>query len=124
MSDIATTRRRSMSPTRRLRIWEAHSGKCCICHQPIDGTREPWIVEHVRALALGGADEDSNCGPAHAYCAEAKTHDQDMPAITKAKRQKMKALGIRKLSSLRHPTLKKCLDGRVIDRATGREITR
>lgn len=104
MSDIATTRRHSMSPTRRLRIWEAHSGKCCICHQPIDGTREAWIVEHIRALALGGADEDSNCGPAHKACADLKTSGQDMPAIVKAKRQKMKALGIRKPSQFRKPS--------------------
>ncbi len=124
MTDVATTHRRAMSPTRRLRIWEANGGKCCLCGLLIDGAREKWIVEHKRALALGGADDDANCGPAHEACADEKTQRQDMPAIVKAKRQKMKALGIRKLSSLRHPTLKKCLDGRVIDRATGREITR
>lgn len=118
MTDVATTHRRSMSPTRRLRIWEAHKGVCIICSLPIDGAREKWIVEHIRALALGGADEDANCGPAHASCADQKTHDQDMPAITKAKRQKLKALGIRKPV---HPNFRKPAGSRY-DWKTGRLV--
>lgn len=100
MSDLGTTARKAMSPTRRLRIWEAHAGRCIICKNPIDGVREPWIVEHVRALGLGGEDTDANCGPAHAACADDKTHRQDIPAIARAKRQKLKALGIRKESRM------------------------
>lgn len=103
MTDVSTTRRKAMSPTRRLRIWEAHSGTCVLCGQKIDGTREKWIVEHVRALALGGDDTDANCGPAHEACADAKTHSDDIPRIAKAKRQKMKALGIRKQSTFNRP---------------------
>lgn len=124
MTDVATTHRRAMSPTRRLRIWEAHKGVCILCSRPIDGAREKWIVEHKRALALGGADDDANCGPAHEACADEKTLRQDMPAIVKAKRQKMKALGIRTPSKLSHPTLKRRMDGTVIDRRTGQEISR
>lgn len=98
MDDVGTTKRGSMSPQRRLRIWEAHGGQCVICGAPIDGTKEKWIVEHVRSLGLGGADKDANCGPAHATCADVKTKD-DMQRITKAKRVKAKSIGIKKQSS-------------------------
>lgn len=103
MTDVGTTPRRAMSPTRRLRIWEAHAGVCILCKEKIDGTRERWIIEHAVALALGGEDTDANCGPAHAACADRKTHQEDMPRIAKAKRQKMKALGIRKPSRFPKP---------------------
>ena len=103
MSDVGTTARRAMSPTRRLRIFEAHRGLCVICGGKIDGVREKWIVEHVRAMGLGGADDDANCGPAHSTCADVKTQAQDIPAIAKAKRMKMRALGIKKPSTFRKP---------------------
>lgn len=97
--DVGTTRRKAMSPTRRLRIWEAHSGQCVICGGAIDGVRDKWIIEHVRALALGGEDADTNCGPAHSACADTKTKG-DMSRITKAKASKAKHLGIRTKSAL------------------------
>lgn len=101
MTDVASTPRGSMSQTRRLRIWEAHGGICCLCKLKIDGVRERWGIEHLRALALGGADSDDNCGPAHERCMLTKTQ-ADIPAIAKAKRIKAKHLGIRKPS--RWPT--------------------
>lgn len=125
MTDVSTTRRKAMSPTRRLRIFEAHGGKCALCGGKIDGVREPWIVEHLRALGLGGPDTDDNCGPAHAYCADAKTHQQDMPAIAKAKRRKMKALGIRKpstFSTSRDSRFKSKIGGGVVYRETGEPV--
>lgn len=94
MSDIGTTPRKAMSPTRRLRIWEANSGICVLCQQKIDGTRDKWIVEHIRALGLGGEDTDANCGPAHASCADSKTHGDDIPRIAKATRLSMPATTI------------------------------
>lgn len=98
MSDLGTTPRKAMSPTRRLRIWEAHSGQCCICGGKIDGVREKWIVEHCRALGLSGEDKDSNCAPAHETCAKIKTKD-DVARISKAKAVKQKHLGIKKSSN-------------------------
>jgi 5-methylcytosine-specific restriction protein A len=102
-ADVGTTSRKAMTPTRRLRIFEAHAGLCVICGGRIDGVREKWIVEHVRALGLGGADDDANCGPAHDACANVKTQRDDIPAIAKAKRRKMKALGIKKPSTFPKP---------------------
>jgi 5-methylcytosine-specific restriction enzyme A len=87
-----STPRRSMSSTRRLRIWEAHKGICCLCSQPIDGVREAWIVEHIIPLGLGGADDDTNTAPAHERCRREKDR-QDVPSIAKAKRIQAKFIG-------------------------------
>lgn len=102
MSDVATTRRRAMSPMRRLRIWEANGGRCILCSKKIDGVREPWTIEHLRALGLGGDDSDENCGPAHERCRREKDKN-DVNAIARAKRRKAKHIGIKKASSFRKP---------------------
>lgn len=96
--DLSTTPRRSMSPTRRLRIWERDGGVCCICSLKIDGVREKWGIEHKRPLALGGPDTDENCGPAHERCMATKTK-ADNASWTKAKRAKAKHIGIKPRSS-------------------------
>lgn len=84
-----------MTPARRLRIFEAHGGKCCLCDNRIDGVREPWTVEHLIALGLGSADEDANCGPAHEACRREKDKI-DIAAIAKAKRVKQRHIGLKK----------------------------
>ncbi len=96
---METTRRRSMSPQRRLRIFEAHSGKCHLCSREIVAG-EAWDVEHVRALALGGEDADANCAPAHRKCHVDKGDGQ---RIAHAKRQKASSLGIRAKSGFPKP---------------------
>lgn len=102
MTDVGTTPRKPMSPARRLRIWEAHHGRCIICKRKIDGVREAWTVEHDRALGLGGPDEDENCGPAHEDCRREKDK-ADVSKIAKAKRIKIRHLGIKKPSTFRKP---------------------
>lgn len=94
MTDVGTTKRRAMTPARRLRIFEAHKGICVLCNNRIDGVREPWIVEHLTCLGLGGADEDKNCGPAHETCRRDKDK-LDVAAIAKAKRIKQRHVGIK-----------------------------
>jgi hypothetical protein len=95
MTDVSTTPRRAMSPMRRLRIWEAHGGICILCEQKIFASQgEKWIIEHKRALVLGGADDDANCGPAHETCRRVKDK-ADVAAGAKAKRMKARHLGIR-----------------------------
>jgi 5-methylcytosine-specific restriction endonuclease McrA len=95
VTDVATTPRRKLSPRDRLAVWEAHGGVCCICGGPIDGTREKWIIEHVKALELGGADERANMAPAHEGCAVEKTRG-DHAQAAKAKRRKSRHLGIKR----------------------------
>ena len=77
MTDVGTTHRKRLTPRQRLSVWEREKGICCICHAPIDGVREKWIVEHVIALELGGLDDESNMAPAHKACAAAKTGGKD-----------------------------------------------
>lgn len=122
MMDVRTTPRKAMSPTRRLRVFEAHGGVCVLCGSKIDGVRDKWTVEHLRALGLGGGDTDDNCGPAHEACRR-KKDKADVAGISKAKRNKIRHLGIKKpKSSLSHPYLRKRMDGSIEDKRTGEVI--
>lgn len=87
--------RRSLSAKERLRLFTLHGGICHLCAGRIDGSREAWEVEHVLALALGGADDDANRKPAHVKCHRPKTAD-DIGKIAKADRIKAKHTGARK----------------------------
>jgi 5-methylcytosine-specific restriction endonuclease McrA len=90
--DVTTTQRRRLTSHRRLQVWEKTGGTCVLCHRTIDGPRERWIAEHIRALELGGADDLDNMGPAHEECALVKTRD-DHRRAAKAKRQKIQYIG-------------------------------
>lgn len=89
---METTPRKKFTALQKLKIFEAHKGQCCICGGKIipgDG----FILEHKRALALGGTNEIENLGPAHKSCAADKTSTQDLPKINKSKRAKAAVLG-------------------------------
>jgi 5-methylcytosine-specific restriction protein A len=105
-ADIGTSKRLAMSQGRILRIWEASKGICCLCDQPINGTKATWYVEHIRALELGGKDTDDNCAPAHYECKPAKDAD-DHSRAAEAKREKAAALGIPKRSTIKSAGFKK-----------------
>jgi 5-methylcytosine-specific restriction endonuclease McrA len=92
VEDTTTTVRRKLTPHRRLQVWEKTGGTCVLCHRKINGPRERWIAEHIRALELGGADDLDNMGPAHEECALVKTQD-DHRRAAKAKRQKIQYIG-------------------------------
>lgn len=91
--DVGTTPRKPLTPTQRLRLFEAHKGVCCCCGLYIKAG-ERWIDEHIIPLALGGTNDLENRAPAHEKCAALKTKD-DMERIAKAKRQKRAHLGIK-----------------------------
>lgn len=117
--DVGTTKRRSLSGHSRLKAWERTGGICVVCDQPIDGVRERWIVEHIRALELGGADEIENMGPAHDTCGREKTRE-DHARSAQAKRQKIRHLGaavaVKPLIGSRASQLKRKIDGTVVRR--------
>ena len=116
--DVGTTSRKHMTPTRALRVWENHAGHCVTCGGKIDGARDKWFVEHIRALELGGEDEDGNCGPAHYSCKASKDAD-DHSRAAKAKRAKRQHLGIRKPSTFacsKSSPFKKKINGQVVRR--------
>lgn len=120
--DVGTTQRRFLSGRRRLQAWERTAGACVICGQRIDGVRERWIVEHIRALELGGADDLANMGPAHEACGREKTRD-DHARAAEAKRQKIRHLGAvvgptRPLPGSRACALKRKVNGTVVLRET------
>lgn len=96
MTDVSTTEREKLSPTKRLKIFEAHKGVCGICGKEIR-TGEKWIAEHLRPLALGGTNDAANLAPVHMACADSKTFGKegDLARAAKAKRTKMAALGIK-----------------------------
>lgn len=119
IKDVGMTRRGRLTPHRRLKVWETTGGRCVVCDQQIDGTRERWTAEHIRALELGGADEPANMGPAHQACAWFKTRD-DHHRTASAKRQKIRHLGAhrakRPLPYGRHSRWKKKIDGTIVPR--------
>ena len=121
--DVGTTARKRLTPTQRLRIWERDKGMCCLCPRKIDGVRELWIIEHKRALELGGTDTEDNMGPAHKGCADKKTNgpNGDHAMAAKAKRNKRAALGLDKSKSpvpgSRTTKWKRKMDGSVVRRS-------
>lgn len=117
--DVGTTRRRPLSGRRRLQAWERTGGICVVCDWHIDGVRERWIVEHIRARELGGADDNANMGPAHEACGREKTRD-DHARTARAKRQKIRHFGVdvavHELSGSRACALKRKVNGTVVIR--------
>lgn len=123
--DVGTTRRRSLSGHQRLQAWERTRGVCVVCERAIDGVHDRWIVEHIRALELGGEDDLANMGPAHEACGREKTRD-DHAATAQAKRRKIRHIGA---DDVRHPLpgsrtgpLKRKVDGTVVRRGDSSRI--
>lgn len=120
--EVTTTARKKLTPSQRLRIWERDKGVCSLCSLKIDGVREPWIVEHLRALELGGEDTEANLGPAHKSCADAKTNgpNGDHAMAAKAKRNKKAELGLKKsrnpLPGSKGSKWRKKMNGQVVRR--------
>lgn len=126
--DVGTTPRKPLTPTQRLKLFEAFQGRCVLCDRKIEAG-EPWIDEHLRALGLGGSNDPENRGPAHKACADAKTHgkDGDLARIAKAKRVKMRHLGIRppsRFPTAKNSRFKQKINGDLVDRRTGEVIRR
>lgn len=126
--DCGTTRRTAITPRRALECWEHHAGTCCLCGRVIDGTRERWFIEHVRALELGGSNADDNLAPAHLACKPAKDA-LDHRRAAKAKRVKSRHLGITKPRRSRLPggrdsAIRITLHHGPVDRRTGQPLPR
>lgn len=113
--DVGTTKRLAMPQMRILRIWEASAGICCLCDRPINGTKDTWFVEHIRALELGGKDTDETCAPAHYACKPAK-NAADHSRAAEAKREKAAALGIPTRSTLKGAGFRKAAPKRTASR--------
>lgn len=118
---IAPTKRRPMHKQRRVKIFLARNGECCICHIQIIAHRDEWFIEHPGALDLGGSDDDADLWPAHVKCkpgkdaADAKLIEHRNSAIDKNFAGKEKRKG-NPMPGTKASGLKKCFDGSVVRR--------
>ncbi len=88
-----TDRRPKLSAHERLRLAELHGWTCHICGGRIDPKREAWDIEHVVSGARIGwaaAETDDNRRPAHRRVCHPRKTAQDLKAIAKLKRQRLK----------------------------------
>jgi len=71
------TKRKAMTPARRLRVFNAASGRCqCGCSEKL---RPDWEVEHRIPLSIGGTEDDSNLEAWNAVCHQRKTSGEAGP---------------------------------------------
>lgn len=52
--------------TRRIRLWEAHGGRCGICSRPV--ALEEMHIDHIVPRSRGGLDVTDNMHPSHPLC--------------------------------------------------------
>ncbi|WP_406646937.1 HNH endonuclease signature motif containing protein [Aliisedimentitalea scapharcae] len=111
--------RRKRTTLQRAKIFDDHKGKCHICEEKIDGTREAWELEHVIPYEMTRDDTDENLAPAHVSCHRGKTR-ADKADIAKAKRVSAKHNGARMsknpLPGGKNDRRKKKIDGTVVPR--------
>jgi 5-methylcytosine-specific restriction enzyme A len=101
-------------PRVRLRVFEAYDGVCYLSGRKIS-PGDAWEMEHKVAIINGGENRESNLAPALKAPHREKTAI-DVAEKAKVSRIRSKHLGIRKVSSLTHPTLKRRMDGSVVRR--------
>ncbi len=115
---IGKTDDQKVPPRVRQRVFDRHNGICHLTGRKIQ-PGERWELEHVHALILGGQHRESNMAPALAAAHKVKTATE-MKVKSKIARVRKKHIGIAKpKSSLSHPSLKRLMDGTVVDRRTG-----
>lgn len=112
------TKRATITPKRRAEIFRDADGICHLCCRKI-GPGETWEVEHVKPLALGGADDADNMRPAHVDCHKGKSRDE-IRIVRKADRQMKAHAGVKRTSrpmpGSRASRWKRTLDGRTVER--------
>ena len=87
-------RRKSITRGLRLRVWTAANGKCHLCSRSI-APGEPWEIEHIKPISMGGRDDETNMAPAHVDCHKGKSK-AEAPVRAKADAVGKKHAGIKK----------------------------
>lgn len=104
----------AIPPRIRVRVFEAHGGRCAGCTRKI-GPADKWDCDHIQALANGGQNRERNLQPLCSWCHGDKTKaDVAEKAVTY--RKKAKHIGVKKRAgnSLSHPKYKRKMDGTVV----------
>lgn len=96
----------------RVRVFERAGGVCHLCKSKIT-VGDAWEVDHILALALGGADAESNFAPAHKKCHQRKSA-VDVGMIRKADRQRAAHIGAKGPSRWPKSKWKKKVNGEVV----------
>jgi 5-methylcytosine-specific restriction protein A len=118
----------SAVPERVLeRLWLACDGKCQGCG--LDLSDQAWDADHVVALinwaGEGHGNTETNLQVLGLKCCHRPKTKQDMKIKWQTSRKVRHHAGIKRtrypVPGSRQSNMKKCLDGRVIDRRTGRE---
>lgn len=108
----------AVPPRVRLRVFEAHGGRCYLSGRKIQAG-EVWDIEHKVALSLGGENRENNLAPALRQAHMQKTKD-DRAQLAKDERVRKKHLGIYKarnpMPGSRGSGVKKKIDGTVVRR--------
>lgn len=114
-----TLKRRSYSRAQRVKLFDDAGGMCWRCGLKIHAERgERWHVGHVDIPHSFGGQK---VAPEHVHCNmdDAKQVKRD---AAKSDRIRAKHLGIQKTTRWLKSIFKKTVDGRVIDRETGKQV--
>lgn len=115
---IGATPDAKIPPRVRLRVFEAHGGKCGLTGRKIMPGDE-WDVDHIQALINGGAHRETNMQPV-LRAAHRKKTAEDMKLKAKAARVRKKHLSIHKpkatLPGSRASKWKRTISGQTIRR--------
>lgn len=122
---IGRTPDSKVPPHVRVRIFDAHDGRCHITGRKIRAG-EAWELEHRKALRDGGENRESNLAPALVEPHKGKTRAERKRGA-KADHARQKHLLERKtkwraMPGGRDSTLMKKMDGSVVDRRTGERV--
>lgn len=90
---IGATPDTPVPPRVRLRVFEAHNGLCHLTGLKITGA-DAWDMDHVKALANGGENRESNLAPALRKAHRVKTAE-DVAKKATSYRKRSKFLGIK-----------------------------
>lgn len=89
--------RRRFTDLQRADLFMKADGICHICGVKVQ-IGQPWDIEHVIPLAMGGEDGGDNLKPAHRSCHAAKTAT-DKRDLAKVARIRAKHIGAKKRST-------------------------
>ncbi len=54
------------------KLYDQQDGKCYICENAINLGLNPVDIDHIKAISLGGMDDENNFGLTHSYCNRSK----------------------------------------------------